>query len=75
MAVDLMGGWGQSAGGSFWDEEDESGGGGAGQTTKNSYIEVTTQSDTNNGEQETSEKLVNPFDTFQQEEDVKRAYI
>ena len=70
MAVDLMGGWGNSAGGSFWDDEEESGGG-AGQTTKNSYIEVTTQSDTNNGEQDASEKLPNPFDTFQQEEDVK----
>lgn len=67
MAVDLMGGWGNSAGGSFWDDEPD---GGGGQTTNNDYIQVTTQSDGNAGGEGDNAKVVNPFDTFEEEEDV-----
>eukprot|EP01084_Bolivina_argentea_P063125 115293_1 len=59
MAVSLMGTFGDSAGGSFWDEGDD-----GGQT--NDYVKVTTQS---NPDISDDEKIANPFDTFQEEED------
>ena len=62
-----MGGWGNSAGGSFWDDEPD----GGGQTsTKSDYIQVTTQSDGNAGGETELTKMPNPFDTFEEEEDV-----
>merc|ERR1719242_2478248 len=58
MAVDLMGAWGQSAGGGFWDDE----GGDAGNNATNDY--VNTEIDI--GEEE---KVPNPGSFFNDEED------
>ena len=67
MAVDLMGGWGNSAGGSFWDDEPNGDTGGG----KDEYVQVTTQSDGGNAGETELAKMPNPFDTFEREEDVK----
>eukprot|EP01084_Bolivina_argentea_P134958 237897_1 len=60
MAVDLMGAWGDSAGGSFWDDGPDQAGG----NRTNDYVQVTT-SDDKLGE----DKVPNPHLTFQQDED------
>ena len=60
-----MGGWGNSAGGGFWDNEPD-----GQQTTKRDYVEVTTQSSDGNAGEIELEKMPNPFDTFEREEDV-----
>jgi len=64
MAVNLMGAWGESAGGSFWDDEPA---GDDAATKDDDYIQVTTKGSTQSvGE---ADKEVNPFDTFQESED------
>eukprot|EP00485_Elphidium_margaritaceum_P004161 CAMPEP_0202691792 /NCGR_PEP_ID=MMETSP1385-20130828/6406_1 /ASSEMBLY_ACC=CAM_ASM_000861 /TAXON_ID=933848 /ORGANISM="Elphidium margaritaceum" /LENGTH=344 /DNA_ID=CAMNT_0049347245 /DNA_START=18 /DNA_END=1052 /DNA_ORIENTATION=+ len=72
MAVDLMGGFGQSAAGGFWDDDDgETAPDIAGDTSSPpGYIEVKKQSvDQSLIATDNENKLVNPFDTFKEEQD------
>lgn len=61
MAVDLLNG--DAAAGSFWDD-DSGTPRGAGDTTSD-YVEITTRADN-----DAKEDIINPFDTFRDEEDV-----